>query len=217
MLKFVKNAAVVLFWAFVLFLAIYFFKQNVAVYFSGFRSKTFGDSFFHNQAWVVMHLVGGTLALFLGPIQFWKYFRNKYLSLHRLLGKIYMIGVVLAGLSALRLSIISSCQPCRVSLFTLATLALLATAFAWKSIKAKNIKAHQQFMIRSFICIFSFVAVRIDDVFPLDFFFGAIEDSTFRRVVNEYFFSFVPLLVAEVIMIWIPAVTPVKSPERKLI
>src|SRR5690349_13944807 len=149
--KFVKVTALILFWAFVIFLAVYFFKRNVAVYFSGFRSKTFGDSFFHNQVWVVMHLIGGTLALFLGPIQFWKYFRNKYLSIHRTLGKIYMVGVALAGISALRLSLISTCHPCRVSLFILAVLALLATAFAWKSIKSKNIKAHQQFMIRSFI------------------------------------------------------------------
>ena len=61
-------------------------------------------------------------------------------------------------------------------------------------------------MVRSFVCVLSFVAVRIDDVYPLDFFFGYLEDRTFRRIVNEYFFSFVPLIVAEVLMVWIPAV-----------
>jgi len=207
-LKPIKNTALLLFWCFILFLACFFFAKNVAVYFTGFRSQTFGDRFFHNQVWVVMHLIGGTLALFLGPIQFWKYFRTRYLTLHKVLGKIYMIGVTLTGMSAIRLSLISPCRPCRVSLFILAVLALLATAFAWKSIKAKNIKAHQQFMIRSFICIFSFVAVRIDDVFSLNFLFGKIEDGTFRRVVNEYFFSFVPLLVAEIVMTWIPSLHP---------
>lgn len=61
-------------------------------------------------------------------------------------------------------------------------------------------------MIRSYICVLAFVAVRIDGVLPLDFLFGNIEDELFRRVVNEYFFSFVPLLMAEIIMVWWPSV-----------
>ena len=61
-------------------------------------------------------------------------------------------------------------------------------------------------MVRSYVCVIAFVAVRIDDVFSLDFLFGAIADPTFRRVVNEYFFSFVPLIISEIIMIWWPSV-----------
>ena len=66
-------------------------------------------------------------------------------------------------------------------------------------------------MVRSYICILGFVAVRIDDIFPLDFLFGTIEDRLLRRVVNEYFWSFVPLLIAEVFMTWLPAVGLGKS------
>lgn len=62
-------------------------------------------------------------------------------------------------------------------------------------------------MVRSYICVLGFVAVRVDDILPLDFLFGAISDPTFRRVVNEYFFSFVPLLIAEIVMIWWPSVS----------
>ncbi len=166
----------------------------------------FGNSFFHNQVWVVSHMAGGTLTIFLGPLQFWRFLRVNYVQLHRSLGKVYMFGVALAGLSALRLSIISRCIPCRISLFILAVLVLLSTAFAWKAIKARNIKAHRQFMVRSYICVLAFVAVRIDDVFSLDFLFGTIEDRTLRRVANEYFFSFVPLLVGEIFMTWLPSV-----------
>jgi uncharacterized membrane protein len=202
----IKNILLLIFWLLIISLSVYFFKDNVLVYFEGYRSKTFGDSLWHNQLWVAGHMFGGTLALFLGPVQFWKFFRNKYINLHRLLGKIYMTGVAIAGVSALRLSLISSCRPCRVSLFLLAVFALMATGFAWKAIKAKNIKVHRQMMVRSFVCVISFVAVRIDGIFPLDFFFGVIEDGTYRRVVNEYFFSFVPLLIAEIIMVWWPGV-----------
>ena len=61
-------------------------------------------------------------------------------------------------------------------------------------------------MVRSYICVIAFVTVRLNYLFPLDFLFGTIQDKTFRRVVNEYFFSFVPLIVAEVIMVWRPSV-----------
>ncbi len=61
-------------------------------------------------------------------------------------------------------------------------------------------------MVRSYVCVLAFVAVRVDEVFPLDFLFGQISDGMFRRVVNEYFFSFVPLILAEIFMVWIPSV-----------
>ena len=125
-----------------------------------------------------------------------------------------MIGVVLIGISALRLSLISYCVPCRTSLFILSVLILLSSAFAFKAIKAKNIKVHRQFMIRSYVCVLSFVAVRIDDIFPLSFLFGQIEDHLFRRTANEYFFSFVPLLVVEILMIWWPSVKALMVREK---
>jgi uncharacterized membrane protein len=205
-MKYLRPLFIFFFWLPIIGLSLWFFNANVLTYLSGFRSKVFGDSFFHNQVWVTMHLIGGSLALLLGPLQFWKSFRNRFLSFHRLTGKIYLIGVVLIGISALRLSLISYCVPCRTSLFILSVLILLSSAFAFKAIKAKNIKVHRQFMIRSYVCVLSFVAVRIDDIFPLTFLFGQIEDHLFRRTANEYFFSFVPLLVAEILMIWWPSV-----------
>ncbi|MDQ3550913.1 MAG: DUF2306 domain-containing protein, partial [Bacteroidota bacterium] len=109
-------------WAVIIGFSIYFFIDNVAVYLSGYRSKNFGSSFFNNQFWVVSHLIGGSIALFLGPLQFWKGIRTRYVQFHRTIGKIYIIGAIITGLSALRLSLVSTCHPCRVSLFILAVL-----------------------------------------------------------------------------------------------
>ena len=200
-----KNLLTILFWAIIISLSVYFFIDNVFIYFQGFRSSTFGNSFFNNQIWVICHLIGGTIALFLGPIQFWKPIRTKYVRFHRTIGKFYILGAFLIGLSATRLSLISECVPCRVSLFILAVLVLFTTFAAWYCIRNKNIKAHRQFMVRSYITVISFVAVRINEIFSLSFFFGPIEDPTFTRVVNEYFFSFVPLLVGEFFLTWLPA------------
>lgn len=201
-------------WSLIIALSVYFFIENVFVYVTGFRSKNFGTNFFNNQVWVVSHLIGGTLALFLGPLQFWKSLRTKYLSFHRTTGKVYIIGAFITGLSALRLSLISNCHPCRISLFILAVLVLVTTIAAYLLIRNKNIKAHRQFMVRSYVTVLSFVAVRIGDVLSMDFLFGSITDPTFNRVVNEYFFSFVPLICAEIVMTWWPQLKTILSKRK---
>jgi uncharacterized membrane protein len=195
-------------WILLISLSAYFFLDNVIAYFYGYRSRMFGNSFFNNQVWVVLHIVGGTITLLLGPMQFWSFVRNRFINFHRLSGKIYTAGILLIGISAGRLSLISTCHPCRISLFLLTVFAVLSTFFAWKAIRVRNIKTHRQMMVRSYVCVLAFVAVRIDDILPLDFLFGTIENPTFRRVVNEYFFSFVPLIIAEIIMVWLPSVYP---------
>lgn len=210
-----SRAIVVVVWIAIIGLSLYFFLDNVVAYFFGYRSPMFGQRFFHNQVWVVAHMAGGTFTLLLGPLQFIKVLRVRWPSFHRLSGMFYMTGMAFAGASALRLSLISSCVPCRVSLFLLAVFALLTTALAWKAIRTNNIRAHQQHMVRSYICVLAFVAVRVDDIVPLDFLFGVIEDPVFRRVVNEYFFSFVPLLMAEIFLTWIPAAYQ-KLPRRAI-
>lgn len=201
-----RSIALVTLWSFVICLSLFFFFDNVIAYFYGYRSRMFGDTLFHNQLWVLMHMVGGSMALLLGPMQFWPFIRKRFVSFHRLSGKIYMAGIALIGISAGRLSLISSCVPCRISLFLLTVFAVLSTWFAWRAVKTRNTKVHRQMMVRSYVCVIAFVAVRIDDVFSLNFLFGEITDPIFRRVVNEYFFSFVPLIIAEIIMIWWPSV-----------
>src|SRR5690606_572986 len=104
-------------WTFIIALSVYFFFDNVIAYFYGYRSRLFGTTLFNNQLWVAMHMTGGTLTLLLGPLQFWKYLRTRFVKLHRNLGKIYMLGIALACAAALRLSLISTCVPCRISLF----------------------------------------------------------------------------------------------------
>ncbi len=192
-------------WLAIVGFSLYFFLDNVFPYVTGYRSKGFGDSLFNNQVFVVLHLVGGTLTLFLGPLQFFKKLRTKYLSWHRLIGKIYMLGAMLVGFSALRMSFISTCVSCRISLLITGILLLMTIAFAWISIKNKQVKTHQQFVIRSYVLILAFVFVRLDGIISMKIIFGAIEDSTFNRTVNEYFFSFVPLIIAEIFLTWLPA------------
>mgnify|MGYP006205787201 CR=1 FL=1 len=147
-----RSIILVALWSFIVFLSLYFFFDNVIAYFCGYRSRMFGDTLFHNQLWVVMHMVGGSMALLLGPMQFWPFIRKRFVSFHRLSGKIYMAAIALIGISSGRLSLISSCVPCRISLFLLTVFAVLSTWFAWRAIKTRNTKVHRQMMVRSYVC-----------------------------------------------------------------
>ncbi|HYF67843.1 MAG TPA: DUF2306 domain-containing protein [Ohtaekwangia sp.] len=150
----VNRFVVTMAWLVIIGLSLYFFFDNVIAYLYGFRSKLFGDTFFNNQFWVVAHLIGGTVSLFIGPIQFWKTIRLKYDSFHKVAGKIYIAAAFVTGLSAVHLSFVSHCIPCRPSLFLLSVLMLLATTCALSAIKKQNIRSHQQFMIRSYVLFF---------------------------------------------------------------
>lgn len=206
-----KKILVALFWVILIGLSCWFYYDNAIAYLFGYRSERFGDTLFNNQVWFVAHIAGTTCSLFLGPMQFWKSFRTKYMRWHRIAGKVYIIGSLIASITAFRLSLIYDCMGCRYGLVILAVFFFFTTALAWYAILQKNIKAHQQFMVRSYTCALTFVIVRLPQILPLSFIFSAIDDRMTRRTVQEWIYSFMPLFIVEIVMIWIPSL---KSPKR---
>lgn len=207
----VKRIALMMFWALVISASAYFVWTDVFSYFRGFRSSVFGESLFQNQLFVVLHMTGGTIALITGPTQFWKGFRDKYTAVHRLMGKMYLFGCLLIVASASRTVFFSECRPCQASLLVTTVLLLITTMIAWFAIKQRNVKQHRQFMVRSYVLILAFILVRINGAVSLDFLFGSIPDPMFRRTVNEYFFSFIPPLCAEIALTWWPFVRQLRG------
>lgn len=193
---------VFIFWTVLILLSAGFYFENAVVYLFGYRNPRFDD----NQFWFVAHILGATCSLFLGPIQFWKSFRTKYLKFHRLFGKIYIIGTLIAAVSAFRLALVFDCVGCRFSLIPLSLLLFTTTALAWYAIKQRKIMAHKQFMVRSYTCALAFVFVRLYQVIPMDFAFGVIDDRNVKGVVIEWMFSILPLILVEIAMIWIPSI-----------
>ncbi len=200
-----KKIGQILFWAAIVLFSAYFYYTDAIPYLFGYRSDRFGNTFFHYQFWFVAHIVGATCSLFLGPIQFAKSLRIKYIKSHRMAGKIYVFGSLLAGVAAIPISLNYDCIACRYSLVILAVLFLLTTALAWYAILQRNIVAHQQFMVRSYTCALAFVFVRLHSVLPLGFLFTVIDDPGTRRILKEAIFSFMPLLIVEIVMMWIPS------------
>lgn len=200
-----KKTLVVLLWTVVIILSGYFYYGDAIAYFFGYRNPRFGETLFQNQLWFAVHIAGATCSLFLGPIQFWKTVRIKYARFHRIAGKIYIIGSLVAAVCAFRLALIFDCVGCRYSLIPLSVLFFVTTSLAWYAIKQRNIIAHKQFMVRSYVCALAFVFVRLYQVLPLDFIFQPIVSDEVFAVVLEWTFSILPLIVVEIFMIWIPS------------
>jgi len=111
---------------------------------------------------LLAHIGGGMLAVIAGPLQFWSHFRAKYKKWHRLLGLIYLTGVVIGAPAALIISPIS--QGGLTTHIGFAILAILwgaTTLIAYLKIISKDYEAHQQWMIRSYALTLAFVSLRI--------------------------------------------------------
>lgn len=199
-----------IFWTLLILLSAAFYFENAVVYLFGYRNERFSG----HEFWFVAHILGATCSLFLGPIQFWKSIRTKYIRYHRIAGKIYVFGTLIAALSAFRLALMFDCVACRFSLIPLSILLFITTALAWYTIKQKNILAHKQFMVRSYTCALAFVFVRLYQVIPMDSVFCVIEDSAVKGVVIEWMFSILPLIIVEMVMIWIPSVQKLNSSSK---
>lgn len=205
-----RKLLIIIFWATILVVSTYFYYDNAIAYLFGYRSDRFGHTLFEYQLWFIAHIIGASFSLFLGPLQFWGRIRIRFSNYHRLAGKLYIIGSLVAGVSALRLSLINDCLGCRYSLALLSLLFLLTTSLAWFAIKKKNIVAHRHFMTRSYTCALAFVFVRLNQIIPLDFLYKPISDPVIERTVNEWMFTFVPIIIVEIFMIWIPSLKRIK-------
>ncbi|MEZ4885602.1 MAG: DUF2306 domain-containing protein [Chitinophagales bacterium] len=120
---------------------------------------------FQNHLWHFLfytHIALGGIALLTGWSQFSEKLRKKRLNLHRNLGKIYVISVLLSGIAGLYIALYATGGIITILGFaTLAVLWLFTTFKAYTAIQQKQITAHQQWMIRSYALTFGAVTLRI--------------------------------------------------------
>ena len=111
---------------------------------------------------LLFHAGGGMLALSLGPWGFWGTFRNKYLSLHRWMGRIYLLAVLVGGVAGLYLAATAfGGLPARIGFSLLAVLWLTTGAMAYRHIRQGHVQIHREWMIRNYALTFSAVMLRL--------------------------------------------------------
>ena len=184
-------------------IALYFVIDRALPYFIHFGFEQFSNYYWPNRWWLVGHLLGGITALLIGPFQFSKTFRNKYLQIHRNLGKIYIIAIIIGSLCAIYMSFTVALQvnvAWSISLFFLALPWLVSVLMAYRMVRLKRIPQHREWMIRSYVISFAFVLFRL------------LDETTIARSLMETFEErgptciwlswAVPLFFTEVILQW---------------
>ena len=194
-----------LFWLLVAAASAYFYYDNAIAYLFGYRSPRFGNTLLSNQLWFSLHIIAASLPFWLGPTQFSKTVRSRYPRYHRIAGRLYVAGVLVAGLMSLKLSTISDCTGCRVPLATLSIVWLLLTGVAFAAILARNFVLHRHFMILSYTCTLAFVTIRLIYELP-DSWFGFIESNEAVRTNFEWLCWVAPVLFVENFIIASPTI-----------
>lgn len=111
---------------------------------------------------IYFHIFPSLVALILGPFQFNEKFRTTKAHLHRSIGKVYLLCILVGGLSGLYMAQFSFGGT--ISHFGFALLAVLwiFTGYkAYSSIIRKMVVAHYQWMVINFALTFAAVTLRI--------------------------------------------------------
>ena len=153
-----------LFGLFSVFIGIYplaYFLVDMNQGFLGGKSDAIKES----QVWFSFfytHIVFGAFALLSGWTQFSSKIRKNRLSLHRLLGKIYAVSVLISGISGIYLAFYATGGVISGFGFgTMSTLWLATTIMAYLTIRNGQINIHENWMIRSYAVCWAAVTLRL--------------------------------------------------------
>jgi len=155
-------------WSVVAFLALFLFYITIPYW--SFRpdinfllEKEAVVNYMPWRAAFYIHILGGCLAIALGPFQFLKYIRKNFVKAHRLMGKIYVSSILfIAAPTGLYMALFAEGGWLSSIGFTLmAVLWFYTTWVAYRKIRERDFVAHRQWMIRSYAVTFSAVTLRL--------------------------------------------------------
>ena len=144
--------------------------------------------------WLLVHVAGAATALLVGPVQFSSGLRTRFRSIHRWIGRIYVLSCLVGGVGGFLLALGASTGPISTMGFgSLAIVWIVATSLAWRRAMQRRFIEHRAWMIRSFALTLAAVTLRL--YLPMASFLPVHFDDAYRAIS---FLSWVPnLLVAE--------------------
>lgn len=156
-----KLAVTVLAWTGIVALAVGFVIKYVLFYYRHYDAASF-DPYWLRRGWLFLHINGGTLALLMGPWQFWTGLRQRHLEIHRWTGRLFLLGVAMGITGAVGLSATTTYGwGFAVGLMGLASAWLVTTFMAYYTIRKGLVALHKEWMIRAYVVTFAFVFFRI--------------------------------------------------------
>lgn len=140
-----------------------------------------------NQVLMLSHVLLAAFCMLFGGLQFWSWFRKRYMRAHRTIGAIYIATVPPAVLTALAYLTVTAPHHIYdhlvawIALWIFGALALVAVTMAVLAIRARRIHEHQAWMAISFGCLLVAPLLRWDWVW-LAWLFPGIDQETLNLV-----------------------------------
>jgi uncharacterized membrane protein YozB (DUF420 family) len=180
-------------------LGAWFFAHSVLLY-THYDPKAYGD-FWPRRFGLLLHITGGTTALTVGLIQVWLGLTGRTRGKHPVLGRVYVLGVLLgsAGAYYLALTLAPKYVVYGLGLFMLATAWLITTGMAILAIRRHDYEQHREWMLRSYIVTFAFVTFRLVDQWLGDLHLASPDDID---MITAWACWSIPLLLAEPLLQW---------------
>ncbi len=144
---------------------------------------------------LIPHTLSGTFALLAGPLQFWSRFRQRHLSLHRVIGCIYVIAVFIGSFTGIALA---SGRPGLPGTSMQAVAWMVCTAAAFLAARNRHFVQHREWMARSYAVTFTFVSSRVLNLWPR--YWSHLGDSF--AAVGVIAFTLASLLIVELGLNW---------------
>lgn len=148
---------------------------------------------------LLLHVIGGLAALVAGVFQLWSGTFRRSMQVHPWTGRFYVAGVVVGAIGGIVLGATSAVYGIAwsVGIMGLAFAWLATTMVAVHCIRRRNVRAHQQWMIRSYIVTFGFVTFRIFiDYLPYEAMWGVPRPEMANSLIWSVWV--VPLLVYQI-------------------
>jgi len=118
-----------------------------------------------NNVWNIAfygHIIFGGFSLLIGWLQFSRKLRVKNIKLHRTVGKIYILSVLISGICGLFIALYATGGIISgFGFFILGLIWLATTILGFKTIKKGNVELHEKYMIFSYAACFAAVTLRI--------------------------------------------------------
>jgi hypothetical protein len=189
-----RKAAIALALGFLAYKGLQYYASTIEHFAFDYSEPNFGR-FWPNRFWLLLHIAGGTAALFAGPFQLWSGLRDSHRLIHRWTGRVYVAGVLVGGVAAFYLSFFSQPRSFGIALFALAVAWWVTVGVAIVAVKQYRIEAHKAWMIRGYVVTFSFVTFRMLIEMPL---WSVVGEA---RLASVLWVSWVaPLTVTEVVL-----------------
>lgn len=161
-----------------------------------YRLQVIGD-----RGLLIPHTLCGTFALLVGPLQFSSRFRQRHLKLHRVLGRIYFVSVLLGAFTGIALA---AGRPGLPGTAMQAAAWIICTTAAVVAARNHQIAVHRQWMARSYAVTFTFVSSRVLNLVPA--YWSHLGDVL--SAVGVIAFTLISILLVDLGLNWYELTTP---------